>query len=173
MLQCATVCCSVLQCVAVCVALFCTVFYCVAHCCSELQFVAMCCSVSRVLQCDAVCCSVLQCVAIIHLRWPEAYIASFMCDTWMTHSIDMTHSCVTDVNESHHTWMSHLTDSRVMWPIHVWRDSFICDTTHTFMTRLIYFHPRKPPPSEGVSFWVIRSQEVGRTDSNNTPGSKL
>ena len=45
MLQCVTVCCSVLQCFAV----FCSVLQCVAVC-------------SSVLQCIATCCSVLQCV---------------------------------------------------------------------------------------------------------------
>jgi len=79
MLQCVTVCCSVLQCVAVCCSALpciavrgCVAVRCVrkfvtvcrsvlqyfAVCCSALQFVAVCCSL---LQCDAECCSVLQC----------------------------------------------------------------------------------------------------------------
>ena len=48
MLQCVTVCCSVLQCVAV----YCSVLQCVAECCSALQCIAACCSV---LQCVAIC----------------------------------------------------------------------------------------------------------------------
>jgi len=70
-LQCVTLCYSVLQCVVVCcsgrsaeVGLQMDV-WCVLHlkCCSVLQCVAVCCSVN-VLQCSVMCCSVLQCVAV-------------------------------------------------------------------------------------------------------------
>ena len=57
MLQCVTVCGSVLQCVAV----RCCAMLCDAVRCSVLQCVAVCCSA---MQCDAVHCSVLQCVAV-------------------------------------------------------------------------------------------------------------
>jgi len=74
MLQCITVCCSVLQCVAV----YYSVLQCIPVCCSVLQCVAVYYSVlqcitvrrsvfqcvavySSVLQCITVCCSVLQC----------------------------------------------------------------------------------------------------------------
>jgi len=55
-LQCVTLCCSVLQFAQ-------TVPYvqCNAVCCIALQCVAVCCNV---LQCVAVCCSVLQCGAV-------------------------------------------------------------------------------------------------------------
>ena len=64
MLQCVTVCCSVVQCVAVC----CSVLQCVAVCCSVLQCDAVCCSV---LQCDAVCCSVLPHLLDLFLALPR------------------------------------------------------------------------------------------------------
>jgi len=51
MLQCVTVCYSVLQCVTVC----CSVLQCVAVCCSVLQCIAV---YSNLLQCVAVCCIV-------------------------------------------------------------------------------------------------------------------
>jgi len=57
-LQCVTVCCSVLQCVEQCVLVHVRRLLgitCVAVCCSALQCV---------VACDAVCCSVLQCVAV-------------------------------------------------------------------------------------------------------------
>ena len=70
-LQCVSVCCSVLQCgdrgrTHFCVAVCCSVLQCVAVCCSVLQcvlhYVAVCCSMCcSTLQCVAVCCSVLQC----------------------------------------------------------------------------------------------------------------
>jgi len=65
-LQCVTVCCSVLQLVAVC-----SVLQCVAVCCSVLQCVAVIqwsASMHEIIriahQVVAVCCSVLQCVAV-------------------------------------------------------------------------------------------------------------
>ena len=65
MLQCITVCCSVLQCVA----LFCIVLQCVAVCYSVLQCVTVYCSV---LQCVAVCCSAFDMCICMCVR---------MCDT--------------------------------------------------------------------------------------------
>ena len=71
-LQCVSVCCSVLQCVILAVEasppcdrwsgrVCCSVLQCVAVCRRMLQYVAVCCSV---LQCVAVCCSVLQCATL-------------------------------------------------------------------------------------------------------------
>jgi len=84
MVQCVTVCCSVLQYVAVFIDGFCEALQCVAVCCSVFlvyhsvwqcvfQCVAVCCSVTgflavccNVLQCVAACCSVLQRVTVLN-----------------------------------------------------------------------------------------------------------
>jgi len=65
MLQCVTVCCSVLQYVAVRYSML----QCVAVCCSALQYVAVRCIMLWCLQYVAVQCSMLQCVAVFCSVW--------------------------------------------------------------------------------------------------------
>jgi len=111
-LQCVSVCCSVLQCaqhrsrsllmcrdmcVLQCVAVCYSVLQCVTVCYSVLQCVAVCCSV---LQCVAVCCSVLQWV---HCRSRSHICLCFICEhpvccSGFIADLDLISVCVSYVN---------------------------------------------------------------------------
>jgi len=107
------VCCSVLQCVAVC----CNMLQCRSLWCSMLKYGAVWCGMMQcvavccsVLQCVAVCCSVLQCVAVSK-RWGQVTRGHVLeRDSFM---------CVT-------------------WLIHVWHDSFTCETNLSRVSELCH-----------------------------------
>jgi len=92
--------------------------------------------------------------------------ATHSCATWLIHvrhdslMCDMTHSCA--------TWLIYMRPYSFMYDM----SQFICDMTHSPAPATSEFFL----PLKRYSFWVVRSLELGRRDSNDTndtPGTRF